>query len=44
MYTVLSMLFLFLIWHEVGHGPELLSAPETQTPPSAKITSETAEA
>jgi cytochrome bd ubiquinol oxidase subunit I len=22
MYTVLSMLFLFLIWREVGHGPE----------------------
>ncbi|HXZ27533.1 MAG TPA: cytochrome ubiquinol oxidase subunit I, partial [Terriglobales bacterium] len=24
MYTVLSMLFLFLVWREIGHGPELL--------------------
>jgi cytochrome bd ubiquinol oxidase subunit I len=44
MYTVLSMLFLFLIWHEVGHGPELLGAQETQTSPSAQIMSETTEA
>jgi cytochrome d ubiquinol oxidase subunit I len=32
MYTVLSILFLFLVWHEVGHGSEFLSKNETQTP------------
>jgi len=26
MYTVLSILFIILIWREVGHGPEFLSA------------------
>jgi cytochrome d ubiquinol oxidase subunit I len=26
MYTVLSMLFLFLMWREVGHGPEMLAS------------------
>jgi cytochrome bd ubiquinol oxidase subunit I len=25
MYTVLSILFIILIWHEVGHGPDFLS-------------------
>ncbi|MGA7615549.1 MAG: cytochrome ubiquinol oxidase subunit I [Thermoanaerobaculia bacterium] len=28
MYTVLSILFLFLIWHEVQHGPGLLNAAD----------------
>jgi cytochrome d ubiquinol oxidase subunit I len=26
MYTVLGILYLFLIWREVGHGPKLLNA------------------
>ncbi len=25
MYTVLSILFIILIWREVGHGPDFLS-------------------
>jgi cytochrome bd ubiquinol oxidase subunit I len=37
MYTVLSMLFLFLIWREVGHGPEFLGAEGSNIPPSAKV-------
>jgi cytochrome d ubiquinol oxidase subunit I len=35
MYTVLSMVFLMLIWHEVSHGPG--GRIETDTPPSARI-------
>lgn len=42
MYTVLSILFLFLIWHEVTHGPEFLSEGESGQPPSARITPESA--
>jgi cytochrome d ubiquinol oxidase subunit I len=34
MYTLLSMLFLLLMWHEVAHGPALL-ARETPAPPAA---------
>ncbi len=30
MYTVLSMLFLFLIWRQVEHGPEAAFVPEPQ--------------
>jgi cytochrome d ubiquinol oxidase subunit I len=30
MYTVLSMLFLFLVVHVIGHGPEPSPAPEAQ--------------
>jgi len=25
MYTVLSILFIILIWREIGHGPDFLS-------------------
>jgi cytochrome d ubiquinol oxidase subunit I len=37
MYFVMGVLFLFLIWREVEHGPALLSARESGTPSSAKI-------
>ena len=30
MYTVLSILFIILIWHEVGRGPTLLSAEQSE--------------
>jgi len=30
MYTVLSILFIILIWREVGHGPEFLSRKDSQ--------------
>jgi cytochrome d ubiquinol oxidase subunit I len=33
MYTVLSILFIILIWHEVGHGPEFV-AQESRPPVS----------
>lgn len=36
MYTVLSIVFLFLIWHEISHGPRE-SESENETPPSARI-------
>ncbi len=42
MYTLLSIVFLFLIGHEVGHGPAFLAQP-AGTPPSARITPEPAE-
>jgi cytochrome bd ubiquinol oxidase subunit I len=29
MYTVLSILFIILIWREIGHGPSLLNNPES---------------
>ena len=31
MYTVLSVLFLFLIWREVAHGPEFLTGAHAGT-------------
>ena len=43
MYSVLSILYLFLVWHEVTHGPASLTAGEA-TPPSARIMPDTAEA
>jgi cytochrome d ubiquinol oxidase subunit I len=43
MYTALSILFLFLIWHEIAHGPALLTEAVTP-PPSAQILPETADA
>lgn len=36
LYTILSIVFLFLMWHEIQKGPEFLTA-ESDTPPSAKI-------
>jgi cytochrome bd ubiquinol oxidase subunit I len=44
MYTVLSILFLLLMWRELGHGPEFLSEKHVSTPASAKILPETREA
>jgi cytochrome d ubiquinol oxidase subunit I len=29
MYTVLSILFLFLVWHDITHGPDLLTSQES---------------
>ena len=37
MYFVMGVLFLFLIWREIEHGPGFLSLHESQTPPSAEI-------
>jgi cytochrome d ubiquinol oxidase subunit I len=37
MYFVMGLLFLFLIWREVGHGPDFLDGHQSKTPPSAKI-------
>jgi cytochrome bd ubiquinol oxidase subunit I len=37
MYFVMGILFLFLIWREIEHGPGFLSSRESATPPSAKI-------
>jgi len=31
MYTLLSVLFLLLMWREIEHGPEFLSAGERRT-------------
>jgi len=28
MYTVLSILFLFLVWHDITHGPDMLTSQE----------------
>jgi cytochrome d ubiquinol oxidase subunit I len=36
MYTVLSILFLILMWHEIAHGPDFLNKGDG-TPASAKI-------
>ena len=44
MYTLLSIVFLFLIGHEIGHGPAVLAGTPAGTPPGARITPETAEA
>jgi cytochrome d ubiquinol oxidase subunit I len=33
MYTLLSIVYLFLIWHEVTHGPALLSEASTDSRP-----------
>jgi cytochrome d ubiquinol oxidase subunit I len=43
MYTLLSIVFLFLIWHEITHGPALLAGAPKDTPPGARVTPETAE-
>jgi cytochrome d ubiquinol oxidase subunit I len=43
MYTVLSILFLLLLWHEVAHGPDFLNKQESATPPSAETLPRTAE-
>jgi cytochrome d ubiquinol oxidase subunit I len=37
MYFVMGVLFLFLIWREVEHGPGFLSAQERETPTGARI-------
>jgi len=37
MYTVLSVLFLLLMWREIMHGPEFLTASERQTRPHGGI-------
>lgn len=37
MYTVLSILFVILIWREVGHGPEYLSNNELRVKEAAPI-------
>jgi cytochrome d ubiquinol oxidase subunit I len=37
MYFVMGVMFLFLMWREVGHGPGFLEGHESETPPSAKI-------
>ena len=29
MYTVLSIVFLFLVWHGIAQGPEFLSSPDS---------------
>ena len=31
MYTVLSILFIILIWREIGHGPDFLSEEANQS-------------
>jgi hypothetical protein len=36
MYTLLSILFLILMWHEVAHGPDFLNKGDG-TPASAKV-------
>jgi cytochrome d ubiquinol oxidase subunit I len=43
MYALLSIVFLFLMWHEVSHGPALLAETPKGTPPGARVTPETAE-
>ncbi|HEY9233077.1 MAG TPA: cytochrome ubiquinol oxidase subunit I, partial [Blastocatellia bacterium] len=43
MYTVLSILFLMLIWREVTHGPDFLNQQESQTPASAKVLADAAD-
>ena len=43
MYTVLSILFLMLIWREVTHGPDFLNQQESQTPVSAKVLADAAD-
>jgi cytochrome bd ubiquinol oxidase subunit I len=42
MYTVLSILFLFLIQREIVHGPKLLGGGGAQAHPEAKLVPETA--
>ncbi|MER3428851.1 MAG: cytochrome ubiquinol oxidase subunit I [Pyrinomonas sp.] len=41
MYLALGILFLFLIWREIEHGPKFLSVEPSAIPPSAKILPET---
>jgi cytochrome d ubiquinol oxidase subunit I len=41
MYMALGILFLFLIWREIEHGPKFLSEGPSAIPPSAKILPET---
>jgi cytochrome d ubiquinol oxidase subunit I len=43
MYTLLSIVFLFLIWHEVTHGPALLAEAPTGTTSGAHVAPRTAE-
>jgi hypothetical protein len=31
MYTVLSILFIILIWREVGHGPAFLGSEQAES-------------
>ena len=41
MYMVLGILFLFLIWHEIGHGPKTLGPGPNDVPTGDKILPET---
>jgi cytochrome d ubiquinol oxidase subunit I len=43
MYTLLSIVFLFLIGHEVSHGPALLAGTPAGTPPGARAAPQTPE-
>jgi cytochrome bd ubiquinol oxidase subunit I len=40
MYFVMGVLFLFLMWREIEHGPGFLGGHKAKTPPSAQILSE----
>jgi cytochrome d ubiquinol oxidase subunit I len=44
LYTVLSILFVILIWHEVVNGPKLLGGEETGARPGARVTPDASEA
>src|ERR1044071_6968838 len=37
MYFVMGVLFLFLMWREIEHGPGFLDGHKSETPPPAKI-------
>jgi len=41
-YTVLSIVFLLLLWHEISHGPRKAET-DSDTPPSARIMPDAAE-